>query len=124
MWRLKSVKKGPVKEGRRIYSRVVESESEICPGFKDAVGVTPADFLGNLNSFLDDEDSADAEILKKMVVAACARDLEQVVGRDQGFAQQIPRLPRGRSIEYFQQSMPSVRCHHFKGTLLLHGMRM
>ena len=33
--------------------------------------MTPADFLGNLNSFLDDEDSADAEILKKMVVMAC-----------------------------------------------------
>ena len=25
------------------------------------MGVTPADFLGNLNSFLDDEDSADAD---------------------------------------------------------------
>ena len=34
-------------------------------------GVTPADFLENLNSFMDDEDSADAEILKKMVVTAC-----------------------------------------------------
>ena len=33
--------------------------------------MTPADFLGNLNSFLDDEDPADADILKKMVVAAC-----------------------------------------------------
>ena len=33
--------------------------------------MTPADFLGNLNSFLDDEDSADADILKKMVVDAC-----------------------------------------------------
>ena len=42
-----------------MYSRAVESE--ICPGIKDAVGVTPADFLGNLNSFLDDEDSADAD---------------------------------------------------------------
>ena len=52
-----------------MHSRAVESE--ICPGFKDAVGVTPADFLGNLNSFLDDEDSADADILKKMVVDAC-----------------------------------------------------
>ena len=49
----------------------IQVESEICPGFKDAVGVSPADFLGNLNSFLDDEDSADAEILKKMVVKAC-----------------------------------------------------
>ena len=58
-----------MKEVRRIYSRAVESE--ICPGFKDAAGVTPADFLGNLNSFLDDEDSADADILKKMVVDAC-----------------------------------------------------
>ena len=57
-----------MKEVKRIYSRAVESE--ICPGFKDAVGVTPADFLGNLNSFLDDEDSADADILKKMVVDA------------------------------------------------------
>ena len=34
IWRFKPVKKGPVKEVRRIYSRV-----EICPGFKDAVGV-------------------------------------------------------------------------------------
>ena len=50
-----------MKEVKRIYSRAVESE--ICPGFKDAVGVTPADFLGNLNNFLDDEDSADAGIL-------------------------------------------------------------
>ena len=59
-----------MKEVRRIYPRAVESE--ICPEFKDAVGVTPADFLGNLNSFLDDaEDSADADILKKMVVDAC-----------------------------------------------------
>ena len=33
--------------------------------------MTPADFDGNLNSFLDDEDSADADILKKMVVTAC-----------------------------------------------------
>ena len=33
--------------------------------------MTPANFLGNLNSFLDDEDSADAEVLKKMVVVAC-----------------------------------------------------
>ena len=32
--------------------------------------MTPADFGRNLNSFLDDEDSADAEILKKMVVMA------------------------------------------------------
>ena len=30
IWRFKSVKKGPVKDLRRIYSRVVESE--ICPG--------------------------------------------------------------------------------------------
>ena len=58
-----------MKEVRRIYSRAVESE--ICPGFKDAAGVTPADFLRNLNSFLDDEDSADADVLKKMVVDAC-----------------------------------------------------
>ena len=57
-----------MKEVRRIYSR---AESEICPGFKGAAGVTPADFLGNLNSFLDDEDSADADVLKKMVVDAC-----------------------------------------------------
>ena len=35
------------------------------------MGVTRADFLGNLNSFLDDEDSADADILSKMVVDAC-----------------------------------------------------
>ena len=35
------------------------------------MGVTPADFLGNLNSFLDDEDSADANILRKMVVKPC-----------------------------------------------------
>ena len=69
IWSFKSTKKGPVKEVRRIYSRAVESE--ICPGFKDAAGVTPADFLGNLNSFLDGEDSADADILKKMVVDAC-----------------------------------------------------
>ena len=69
IWSFKSVKKGPVKEVKRIYSRVVESE--ICPELTDAVGVTPADFLGNLNSFLGDEDSADAEILKKMVVMAC-----------------------------------------------------
>ena len=69
IWRFKSTKKGPVKEVKRI--RAVESE--ICPGFKDAVGVTPADFLGNLNSFLDDEDSADADILKKMVVDACIK---------------------------------------------------
>ena len=40
-------------------------------GFKDAAGVTPADVLGNLNSFLDDEDSADADILTKMIVDAC-----------------------------------------------------
>ena len=57
IWRFKSMKKGPVKEVNRIYSR--------------AVGVTPADFLGNLNNFLDDEDSADADILRKMVVDAC-----------------------------------------------------
>ena len=69
IWRFKSTRKGPVQEVRRIYSRAVESK--ICPGFKDAAGVTPADFLGNLNSFLDDEDSADADILKKMVVDAC-----------------------------------------------------
>ena len=36
IWSFKSVKKGPVKEVKRIYSRVVESE--ICPGFKDAFG--------------------------------------------------------------------------------------
>ena len=71
IWRFKSTKKGPVKEVKRIYSRAVESE--ICPGFKDAVGVTPVDFLGNLNGFLDDEDSADAHILKKMVVDACIK---------------------------------------------------
>ena len=63
------MKKGPVKEVKRIYSRAVESE--ICPRFKDAAGVTPADFLGNLNSFLDDEDSAGADILRKMVADAC-----------------------------------------------------
>ena len=49
----------------------MKKESKICPGFKDAVGVTPADFLQNLNNFLDDEDSADADILRKMVVDAC-----------------------------------------------------
>ena len=65
--RFKSVKRGPVKEVKRIYSRIVENE--ICPGFKDAVGVTPVDFLGNLN-ILDDEDSADADILRRMVVKA------------------------------------------------------
>ena len=69
IWRPKSMKKGPVKEVRRIYPRAVESE--ICPGFKDAAGVTPADFDGNLNCFADGEDSADADILKKMVVDAC-----------------------------------------------------
>ena len=69
IWRFKSMKKGPVKEVKRIYSRAVESE--ICFGFKHAVGVTPAEFLGNLNNFLDDEDSADADILRKMVVDAC-----------------------------------------------------
>ena len=41
-----------------------------CTSVKDAEGVTTADFLGNFNSFLDDEDSADADILKKMVVMA------------------------------------------------------
>ena len=34
IWSFKSVKKGPVKEVKQIYSRVVESE--ICPGLKDA----------------------------------------------------------------------------------------
>ena len=69
-----------MKEVRRIYSRAVESE--ICPGFKDAVGVTPANFLGNFNSFLDDEDSADADILKKMVVDACVNiGVPEALGR-------------------------------------------
>ena len=119
IWRFKSMKKGPVKEVKRIYSR---------PGFKDAVGVTPADFLGNLNNFLDDEDSADADILRNMVVDArqrrSVRCLGQIVGRDPGFAQQIHRLPRGRPIKHFQQGMPSVRYRYSKGVLLLHGMPM
>ena len=63
------MKRGPIKEVRRIYSRVVENE--VCPGFKGAAGVTPADFLGNLSNFLDDEDSADADMLRKMVIKAC-----------------------------------------------------
>ena len=53
IWKFKSMKKGPVKEVKRIYSRAVESG------------------LRNLNNFLNDEDSADADILTKMVVDAC-----------------------------------------------------
>ena len=68
-------------------------ESEICPGFKGAVGVTPADFLGNLNNV------GVPEALDKSLVEI--RDL----------------LSR-----HFQQSMPSVRYHCPKKLLLLHGV--
>ena len=38
IWSFKSVRRGPVKEVKRIYSRIVENE--ISPSFKDAEGVT------------------------------------------------------------------------------------
>ena len=127
IWRFKSVKKGPVKDVRRIYSRVVESE--ICPGFKDAVGVTPADCLGNLNSFLDDEDSADADILKKMVVTACVNigvpetlNKSLVESRDllSRFIVYREDDPSSIPTEYAQRALSSFS----RGILLLHGMRM
>ena len=87
--------------------------------------MTPADFLGILNSFLDDENSADAEILKKMVVKACVNiEVPELLNNSLVEIRDLLSRFRGRPIKYFQQSMPSVRCHHSKGILLLHGMRL
>ena len=74
---------GASREGRSKRSRgSIPALSRTRSGFKDAAGVTPADFLGNLNNFLDDEDSADADILRRMVVKACVNVREPEVLND------------------------------------------
>ena len=95
------MKKGPVKEVKRIY----------------------------LNNFLDDEDSADADNLRKMVVDACvnvgvpdALDKSWVEIRDLLSRFIVYREEDLSSIS--NTGMPSVRYHCSKGIFLLRGVPM
>ena len=91
--------------------------------------MTPADFLGNLKSFLDDEDSSDAEILKKMVVMACINvevpellnnslvEIRDLLSRFIVYREDDPS-------NISNKISPARRCHHPDRILLLHGVRL